>query len=116
MRHICDAIEREKQAGDIYDAVKPQDIFGFIAGTSTGGLIAIMLGKLGMSLEECIAAYRQLSKDIFRKKHFRGRLTGGIASSKYSASRLVQCTESLMKRKKLSTKARMASDEDIIAW
>ena len=117
VQHINVAIERERRlTGEAHVAVKPQDIFSFFAGTSTGGLIAIMLGKLGMSLEECIAAYRQLSREIFQKKHFRGRMTGGLAPAKYSAGRLVRCTEKLMRDKKFSTTARMASSTDHTAW
>ncbi|KAG8685911.1 hypothetical protein FRC08_012845 [Ceratobasidium sp. 394] len=36
-----------------------------ICGTSTGGLIAIMLGRLRMSVEQAITAYVQLARDIF---------------------------------------------------
>ncbi|KAF2018299.1 FabD/lysophospholipase-like protein [Aaosphaeria arxii CBS 175.79] len=47
---------------------KPCDYFDVICGTSTGGLIAIMLGRLEMSVDECIAAYIELSKEIFPKE------------------------------------------------
>jgi len=40
-----------------------------IGGTSTGGLIAIMLGQLGMTVNECIAEYKALSPSIFTKIH-----------------------------------------------
>ena len=103
-------------AGEAHVAVRPQDIFNFFAGTSTGGLIAIMLGKLGMSLEECIAAYRRFSKDIFQKKHLRGRLTFGFAKAKYSAGRLTRCTQKLMEDNHFSVETRMASDTDHTAW
>ncbi|KAL2204191.1 FabD/lysophospholipase-like protein [Sarocladium strictum] len=42
-----------------------------IGGTSTGGLIAIMLGRLGMTVDECINSYLHLSKEIFGKKKSR---------------------------------------------
>lgn len=64
--------------------MEPHHIFDLVAGTSTGGLIAIMLGKLGMNITECIEAYGKLSKKIFGKKHVRGIITGGLAPSKYS--------------------------------
>ncbi|KAH7134383.1 hypothetical protein EDB81DRAFT_844943 [Dactylonectria macrodidyma] len=40
---------------------KPCDYFDMIGGTSTGGLIAIMLGRLRMTIDECITAYTSLS-------------------------------------------------------
>ena len=43
----------------------PWQEFDMIGGTSTGGVIAIMLGRLRMSLDECEEAYKTLSKKIF---------------------------------------------------
>ncbi|KAG6906706.1 hypothetical protein DXG01_012530 [Tephrocybe rancida] len=56
--------------------VRPCQYFDMICGTSTGGLIAIMLGRLQMRISECIEAYTSLASDIFaaswwaRKKNF----------------------------------------------
>ncbi|KAG5795043.1 hypothetical protein H9Q69_005886 [Fusarium xylarioides] len=47
---------------------KPADIFDLIGGTSTGGLIAIMLGRLRMEVDECISAYNDLIKVVFNDK------------------------------------------------
>ncbi|KAK6509361.1 hypothetical protein TWF481_004111 [Arthrobotrys musiformis] len=44
---------------------RPCDYFDMISGTSTGGIIAIMLGRLQMSIDECIQAYRDMAKQIF---------------------------------------------------
>ena len=46
-------------------ALHPWQEFDMIGGTSTGGIIAIMLGRLRMSLDECEEAYKTLSKKIF---------------------------------------------------
>jgi predicted acylesterase/phospholipase RssA len=48
---------------------KPCEYFDMICGTSTGGLIAIMLGRLRMSVEECINRFLRLSTKIFKLKH-----------------------------------------------
>ncbi|TIA78959.1 hypothetical protein D6C76_03796 [Aureobasidium pullulans] len=45
--------------------VKPCEVFDLIGGTSTGGLIAIMLGRLEMSVDECIKAYSGLIATVF---------------------------------------------------
>ncbi|CAE6521937.1 unnamed protein product [Rhizoctonia solani] len=48
----------------------PCDYFDIIGGTSTGGLIAIMLGRLRMSVSDAIKAYVSLSEGIFsEQKH-----------------------------------------------
>lgn len=47
------------------------DLFDLIAGTSTGGIIAVMLGRLHMTIDECIEVYERLGKDVF------GRPVGG---------------------------------------
>lgn len=49
------------------DALKPCQYFDIICGTSTGGLLAIMLGRLRMDIESCKQAYRSLSAQMFRK-------------------------------------------------
>ena len=96
----------------------PRDVFDFVAGTSTGGLIAIMLGKLGMSLEDSIEAYYDLSKRIFEKRHIRGRITHGLAPTRYSGSHLNNCIQDLIRKKKLPVDIPMVSDDkkDHIAW
>ncbi|EXJ68115.1 uncharacterized protein A1O5_08730 [Cladophialophora psammophila CBS 110553] len=65
------------------NAPLPWQYFDLIGGTSTGGLIAIMLGRLHMSIEDAIEAYKDLSGTIFAKKWWAGnkitRLIGGEA-------------------------------------
>jgi patatin-like phospholipase/acyl hydrolase len=53
--------------------VLPFECFDLIGGTSTGGLIAIMLGRLRMTIDEAIAAYKELAPEIFRRKWWAGR-------------------------------------------
>jgi hypothetical protein len=86
MRNINTKVQAE--LGHKTPIVHPQHVFTLITGTSTGGLIAIMLGKLGMTVQECIKAYHDLSKKIFGKKHIRGAMTGGLGPTRYSGTRL----------------------------
>lgn len=46
---------------------EPNDCFDFICGTEAGGLIAILLGRLGMSLAECEEIFGAFSTKIFRR-------------------------------------------------
>ncbi|CAK7198610.1 hypothetical protein SEUCBS139899_001274 [Sporothrix eucalyptigena] len=57
---------------------KPCEYFDMIGGTSTGGLIAIMLGRLGMTVDECIEAYTSLSDKVFEKKSHRVKINGKL--------------------------------------
>ncbi|KAG8982224.1 hypothetical protein FRB90_006947, partial [Tulasnella sp. 427] len=71
---------------------KPCDYFDLIGGTSTGGLIAIMLGRLRMSIPDCIKAYSELSKNIFDESLLRiiPRL---MKAHKFSAEKLKDAIE-----------------------
>lgn len=48
-----------------HEIPKPCDHFDLIAGTGTGGLIAMMLGRLRMDVETCKDAYVRLTKRVF---------------------------------------------------
>ena len=82
--------------------LQPQDIFDLVAGTSTGGLIALMLGKMGMTVAECIKQYEDLSKEIFGKSHIRATLTMRLGHAKYSGKRLRNCVRDLLKKRNLA--------------
>lgn len=49
---------------------KPCEYFDMIGGTSTGGLIAIMLGRLQMDVNSCIKAYTDLADKVFTRHHY----------------------------------------------
>lgn len=65
--------QEEKRLGirprDNNDLPLPCDYFDLIGGTSTGGIIAILLGRLRLDVRECISIYRKLSGQIFQKDH-----------------------------------------------
>jgi patatin-like phospholipase/acyl hydrolase len=98
--------------------VEPQDVFQLVAGTSTGGLITVMLGKLGMTVDECIAQYHQVSKTIFGKKLLMGKWTFGLAKERYSGKLLRQCVSKLVESKKGDKDLPMVCEnpQDRIAW
>ncbi|KAI9923368.1 hypothetical protein MW887_009938 [Aspergillus wentii] len=79
---------------------KPCEVFDLIGGTSTGGLIAIMLGRLEMDVDECIAAYIQLMKKIFEKPskwNLAASLFGNI-EPRFDASKLEDAINQVISR------------------
>ncbi|KAH8803418.1 acyl transferase/acyl hydrolase/lysophospholipase [Xylogone sp. PMI_703] len=44
---------------------EPWQCFDFMCGTSTGGLVAVLLGRLGKTLDECEALFREFGSKIF---------------------------------------------------
>jgi patatin-like phospholipase/acyl hydrolase len=118
MSRINISIRNQRDSEDQHRDVGPHEIFDLVAGTSTGGLIAIMLGKLGMTIEECIEAYHELSKTIFGKKTLGGRVTFGLDIPKYSGSRLRGAVCKLLQDKGFDDESSMeyTNGRDRIAW
>ncbi|KAI9848463.1 MAG: hypothetical protein M1837_000258 [Sclerophora amabilis] len=58
-------VEIEGKAPRRHEIPKPCDHFDLIAGTGTGGLIAIMLGRLRLDLETCKDVYVRMTKRVF---------------------------------------------------
>ena len=74
-------VEAKKEGIDLADELTPCDVFDLIVGTSTGGLIAIMLGRLHMTVDQCIEQYEVLGKKVFGKTQWAdqtGRLFKGM--------------------------------------
>lgn len=71
---------------------KPCEIFDLIGGTSTGGLIAIMLGRLKMSVEQAIDEYRDLAKGVFSSRK------SGIKEGIYYATKLEKAIQDVVER------------------
>ncbi|KAK4174671.1 kinase subdomain-containing protein [Triangularia setosa] len=66
-----DIMEKIRDAKGLDRVPRPCEYFDFIGGTSTGGIIAIMLGRLGMSVDECIRAYKKVAQQAFTPKKMR---------------------------------------------
>ncbi|KAG8920533.1 hypothetical protein FRC00_009863 [Tulasnella sp. 408] len=85
---------------------KPCEWFDLIGGTSTGGLIAIMLGRLRMSIPECIDAYRELAKDVF-DVDLLAVASNLLDGHRFSGSKLQQAVEKVVERYKGATSTKM---------
>lgn len=58
-------VECEGKAPSKHQIPKPCDYFDLIVGNGTGGLIAIMLGRLRLDLETCKDVYVRMTKRVF---------------------------------------------------
>ena len=73
--------------------LNPCEFFDLIAGTSTGGIIALMLGRLRMSIEECIQTYSKLGEKVF------GRQQGFGHEQLFDSARLEEAIQEIVKSK-----------------
>lgn len=81
--------------------VKPCELFDLIGGTSTGGIIAIMLGRLEMDVDECIEAYTTMFETIFGKKSLPVNIWGKV-KGRFDSNVLEECIEKILKDRGLS--------------
>ena len=80
---------------------KPCEFFDMICGTSTGGLIAIMLGRLQMTVTECMDEYKSLSTKIFTKCRHRFTWRGQI-QGRFDHNTLEEGIRDLLRRRGLT--------------
>ncbi|KAF3058263.1 Calcium-independent phospholipase A2-gamma [Daldinia childiae] len=93
---LQEIMENIRRIHNLQQAPRPCEYFDLIGGTSTGGIIAMMLGRLGMTVEDCIDAYRSLAKKAFTPK--RRLLPLPLSpSGAYSAASLKVATEEVVK-------------------
>ncbi|QMW26536.1 acyl transferase/acyl hydrolase/lysophospholipase [Aspergillus flavus] len=78
---------------------KPCEVFDMIAGTSTGGLCAIMLGRLEMTVDECIEAYNRFMKKVFNVSSLRKNTRLVWKGSRFSADNIEVVIKELIKER-----------------
>ncbi|KAJ7878236.1 FabD/lysophospholipase-like protein, partial [Mycena leptocephala] len=79
-----------KVAEDLPDVPRPCNYFDLIGGTSTGGLIALMLGRLRMSVKDAVKAYGELSKEVFSDVKSQG------SDGRFKASKLEKAIKGIV--------------------
>ena len=83
-----------------HEVPKPCDHFDLIGGTGTGGLIAIMLGRLRMDLETCKSVYVRVTRHVFETdKTFAGI---PYTSTLYKASKLEEAIKQCVREHTVS--------------
>jgi predicted acylesterase/phospholipase RssA len=117
LREIMEEIERQSGAKQ---TPLPCEYFDLMGGTSTGGLIAIMLGRLRMvrfrikatnnkSIEECITTYIELANKVFNIDNvIAGTIPTGDDCCRFDASILETVIKNLVKEKLGDENATMA--------
>ncbi|KAB8212947.1 phospholipase [Aspergillus novoparasiticus] len=91
LKSIMDRLNHAREQTKL-PPVKPCEVFDLMGGTSTGGLIAIMLGRLEMDIDKCIDAYSDLAATVFGEKprsipvNFKGDITARFNSAKLESA------------------------------
>ena len=68
MLYVLDAITKAANARNRKPTdpqLKPHEIFDIIVGTSAGGLVAVLVGRLGLDCDKAIAEYKRLATALF---------------------------------------------------
>ncbi|KAH9906793.1 FabD/lysophospholipase-like protein [Xylariomycetidae sp. FL2044] len=102
-----------RELDQFVDRYLPSHYFDYIGGTSTGGLAALMLGRLRMSADECIRRYPTMAKRIFGKKRFplSSILTlDGLLVDMYDATNLEKEIKDIIEER--LPEERVTSDDD----
>ncbi|RYP19453.1 hypothetical protein DL765_003354 [Monosporascus sp. GIB2] len=102
-------IQQLMEAVDRQHPPKPCQFFDMIGGTSTGGLIAIMLGRLEMSVADCIAAYSRMMDGVFKKKQHRVDIRGQV-QARFDTAQLEGCIKSIVRQFACATPMLVATD------
>ncbi|KAL9105088.1 MAG: hypothetical protein Q9163_000006 [Psora crenata] len=91
---------------------KPCEYFDLIAGTGTGGLIAIMLGRLRMNTKDCMRIYVQMTRKVFETD----KTIAGIPyrSTLFKASMLEEAIRACVKSFEHEKDADEAEERDML--
>ncbi|KAI0535950.1 kinase-like domain-containing protein [Xylaria digitata] len=75
------------------EPLRSHDVLDYIYGASSGGLIAIMLGRLKMLEKECMETFETYCGMIFSRPRPISWLLGGAVFPQYSGKRLMKATK-----------------------
>ncbi len=65
---------------------------------SEARIIAIMLGRLKMTVDECISSYADLSDRVFKKMHHRVKVGSSEIQAQFDSSILEKCIKEVIVR------------------
>lgn len=64
-----------------------------------------MLGRLRMSVDECITEYTKLASDVFQKKHILPMTISGKVQARFDSKRLAEAVQGVVSRQGLDKNA-----------
>jgi predicted acylesterase/phospholipase RssA len=80
------------------DDVKPCDYFDLICGTSSGGIVALMLARLEMTIGEALDSFQKFTRDVFGKDEV---LDAYLDGGNYELDRLEEAVGHMLEGKGL---------------
>ncbi|ORY10130.1 acyl transferase/acyl hydrolase/lysophospholipase [Clohesyomyces aquaticus] len=105
LKSIMDWLNEEREKVGLL-SVKPCEVFDLIGGTSTGGLIAIMLGRLEMDVDACIEAYIELAEDVFSQKSSKSPVKiNGELKPRFDSTKLESAIKKVLTQNDVSVNA-----------
>jgi hypothetical protein len=108
LQHFMQALSRRLKSHAI---LLPCEVFDLIIGTNTGGIIALMLGRLRMSVSDCIEAYANLARNVFGKPRSAYQLLALAGKSMYHKHPLEAALKELVKEMAGSESMTLGADE-----
>ncbi|GAB1318511.1 hypothetical protein MFIFM68171_08721 [Madurella fahalii] len=91
---------------------KPCEYFDMIGGTSTGGLIAIMLRRMRLTVDECILAYSEPASKVFNKVNHRINIRNGETQGRFDHIALKREIKSLLKSHRMDPESPLADPDE----
>ncbi|KAI0809419.1 hypothetical protein GGR55DRAFT_679769 [Xylaria sp. FL0064] len=92
-RHATEQADSDRLPGSGAKPLQPHDVFDYMYGSSSGGLLAIMLGRLKMPEKESMETFQNYCGMIFGRSFRIFRLLGGVVLPLYSDRLLIKATK-----------------------
>ncbi|KAF2148035.1 phospholipase, patatin family protein [Myriangium duriaei CBS 260.36] len=111
LKRIMDELNRQRKVKGL-GCLKPCEVFDLIGGTCSGGLFAIMLGRLQLDVDDCIELWSQLVPEVFALPPFYRlpiSITGNV-QPKYDSNILDSCIRDVMLRRGLTAEETLLDD------
>jgi len=92
-------------------SLKPYKYFDLIGGTSTGGIIAVLLGRMRLTVDECLELYSELAKDVFGQERYWS--LGGFLQARFDAKTLKNVVINTLEKHGFEESTTMFDDSNV---